>query len=222
MPTPAKGYYLKDGTRVPGTTTIISNCQLGGIDGLLGWANSLGKQGKDHREERDKAADAGTACHEMAECYALGTKFDASKYPGDAIAKAEHAFAAFKEWATQTQLRIAITELGLVSERYRYGGTLDAMFVNGKLSLGDYKTSNGLRASMLIQLAAYKNLWEENRPDEPITGGFHLLRFSRPDHPDDPVHFSHHYWSDLSLAWEAFKHMRELYTIHSRLRKLAA
>ena len=222
MPTPRAGYFLKDGTRVPGTTTVIGACHLGSIDPLLGWANKLGRDGKSHTEERDKAADAGTACHAMAECYALKTEFDPSKFEAEAIAKAEHAFSAFREWATQTQLRIAITECGLVSERYRYGGTLDAMFVNGKLSLGDYKTSNGLRASMLIQLAAYRNLWEENRPDEPITGGFHLLRFSRPEHPDDPVHFSHHYWSDLSLAWEAFKHMRELYDIHARLRKIAA
>lgn len=217
---PTQPYKLKDGTRVPGTTTVIGNCHLGSIDGLLYWANALGKDGKSHVEERDKAADAGTACHAMAECYARNLEFDRSPYPAEILAKADGAYRAFIEWANQTQFKIAHSEMPLVSEAYRYGGTLDCMLVNGKLALGDYKTSNSIRVGMLCQLAAYRNLWEENRPEEPITGGFHLLRFSRPEHKDDPVHFSHHYWSDLSIAWEAFKHMRALYDINSRLKKL--
>ena len=213
-------YFTKDGKRVPGTTTIISNVSLGGIEGLLSWANKLGREGKSHREERDKAADAGTACHEMAECYAKGTEFNASQYPPEILAKASGAFEAFKAWADQTQLKITHAEVPLVSEAYRYGGTLDCMLVHGKLALGDYKTSNSIRVGMLCQLAAYRNLWEENNPEEPVTGGFHLLRFSKPEHEDDPVHFSHHFWSSLDVAWESFKHMRELYELHKRLKGL--
>jgi hypothetical protein len=96
------------------------------------------------------------------------------------------------------------------------------MLVNGKLALGDYKTSNSIHMGMLCQLAAYRVLWEEVNPNEPITGGFHLLRFSKPEHKDDPVMFSQHYWSDLDVAWEAFKHMRELYELQKRLKKFAA
>lgn len=217
---PTQPYKLKDGTRVPGVTTVIGNCHLGSIDGLLFWANSLGKEGKSHVEERDKAADAGTACHDMAECYAKGIEFDASKYPPETLQKATGAFQAFREWCDQTNLKIAHSELSLVSEVYRYGGTLDCMLVNGKLALGDYKTSNSIRVGMLCQLAAYRHLWEETHPAELITGGFHLLRFSKPEQTDDPVHFSHHYWSDLTAAWEAFKHMRELYELNKRLKKL--
>ena len=222
MPTPRAGYHLKDGTRVPGTTTIIGACHLGSIDGLLGWANNLGRQGKSHTETRDKAADAGSACHGMAECYAKGIEFDRKPYPAEILEKADGAFNAFLEWAKQTKLRIVETETPLVSETYRYGGTPDAMLINDRLALGDWKTSNGLRVGMLCQLAAYSNLWKENHPDRPIDGGFHLMRFSRPEHPDDPVHFAHHYWSDVDLGWQAFLRMRELYDLHSRLRKLAA
>jgi hypothetical protein len=216
----ANVYRLKCGTRVPGTTTVISNCNLGSMDGLLFWANQLGRDGKSHTEARDRAADAGTACHEMAECYAKGIQFDGSKYPTEILAKAEGAFKAFQAWAAQTNLRIAHSEMSLVSEKWKYGGTLDCMLVNGSLALGDYKTSNSIRVGMLCQLAAYRQLWTENRPDEPITGGFHLLRFSKPEHADDPVHFSHHYWSDLNPAWEAFLHMRQLYDLHKRLKAL--
>lgn len=220
MGTAKLGYYLASGDRVPSVTTIIGACHLGSIDGLLGWANKLGREGKSHTVERDKAADAGTACHEMAECYANRTEFDRSKFPSETLEKADGAFRAFTEWADQTKLKIARTEVPYISEEYRYGGTLDAMFINGKLSLGDYKTSNSLRVGMLCQLAAYRHLWELNNPDDPVTGGFHLLRFSRPEHPDDPVHFSHHYWSDLDIAWRAFLQMRSLYDLHARLRKL--
>lgn len=217
---PTQPYRLKDGTRVPGTTTIISNCHLGSIDGLLVWANNLGKEGKSHEAERDKAADAGTACHEMAECYAKGTTFDGSRYSPEILRRGAGAFDAFRKWADQTKLRIYAAERPLVSEACRYGGTLDCVLVDGKLALGDYKTSNSIRVGMLCQLAAYSNLWRENHPEEPITGGFHLLRFSRPEHDDDPVHFSHHFWDHLDPAWEAFKRMRELYDIHKRLKGL--
>lgn len=220
MATPRLGYFVKDGTRVPGVTTIIGNCSLGGVDGLLAWANKLGLEGKSHVEERDKAADAGTACHEMAECYAKGTEFEASRYNPEALEKAYGAFDAFMAWAEQTRFRILRSEVGMVSEMHRYGGTLDCILVQGKRALGDYKTSNSVRVGMLCQLAAYRTLWDENNPFELIDGGFHLLRFSRPEHPDDPVHFSHHHWSHLDVAWDAFMHMRELYEIHKRLKKL--
>lgn len=213
-------YHLKDGSRVPGTTTVISAVKLGSIEGLLVWANKLGKEGKDHREVRDAAANAGTACHEMAECYFHGTEFNRSQYTPDILEKADGAYKAFIEWTEQTKLQIVAAEVPLVSEQYRYGGTLDAMLVNGRLSLGDWKTSNSLNTGMLCQLAAYRQLWDENNPANPIVGGFHLLRFSKPEHKDDPVHFSHHYWDQLDAAWETFKHMRELYDIHKRLLKL--
>lgn len=220
MPTPKQGYFLEDGTRVPGTTTIIGGCKIGGIEPLLSWANRLGQEGKNHREERDKAADAGTCAHDMVECFIRNKDFDPAGYKEDALEKAKPAYEAFLEWADQTKLTPKYTEMQLVSEEYRYGGTPDSMLINGKLALGDWKTSGGVYPDFLIQLAAYGNLWEENFPDYPIDGGFHLARFAKPDHPDDPVHFSHHYWANLDLAWDAFKHMRELYELSKRLKKM--
>lgn len=221
MPTPVKGYFLKDGSRVPGTTTVISNCKIGGIEGLLYWANQEGLAGRNYRETRDAAADAGTCAHDMVECDIRGSDFDKSKYKPETLKLAEGAFKAYRKWAKQTKLKAVAPETRLVSETHKYGGTLDAMLVDGELALGDWKTSNSVRADYLIQLAAYRNLWEENHPDQIVTGGFHLLKFSKPDHEDDPVHFSHHHWSHLDLAWDAFQHMRALYDLSSRLKKLA-
>ena len=80
--------------------------------------------------------------------------------------------------------------------------------------LGDWKTANGVYPDNVIQLAAYKQLWDENYPDQPITGGFHLCRFAK-EHAD----FSHHYWSELDDAWEQFKLFLSAYEIDKRIKK---
>src|SRR5262245_19878101 len=97
------------------------------------------------------------------------------------------AFDAYQEWKQQTQLQVAEPEISLLSPSHRFGGTLDALFIRGSLALGDWKTSNGIYADYLIQLGAYAILWEENFPERPITGGFHLLRFSKQECANDPV-----------------------------------
>lgn len=207
MPTPRGGYFTKDGKRVPSVTTIIGKFKDAG--GLMHWAWDLGRQGKYYRDERDKAANSGTIAHLLVEQWIH--KQDPTvegTHPADVESRAWKAFEAFKQWAQQTKLSVTETEIGLVSEKHRFGGTLDAMLVNGKRSLGDWKTSNAVYGEYLYQLAAYGLLWEENFPDKPIQGGYHLLRFSK-DYPD----FCHHFFDELESAKRGFILMRELYDI---------
>ena len=96
----------------------------------------------------------------------------------------------------------------------------DAITVGNELALADWKTSNSVRVEYLIQVAAYGKLWEEAHPDMPLIGGYHIMRFGKPAHPDDPVHFSHHHWSQLDAAWQAFEHMHALYELNKRLGKM--
>ncbi len=70
---------------------------------------------------------------------------------------------------------------------------------------------------MLIQLAAYNLLWLENHPDRPLTGGFHLCRFSK-----ENGDFSHHYWPNLDDAREQFILLRRAYDLDKQLKKRAA
>ena len=214
MPTPKKGYYLADGTRVPGVTTVIGRFKEAG--GLMHWAWELGKAGKDYREERDNAAFAGTLAHDAVEAWVHN---EPVLFEGDPAicAKAQKAFEAFVEWARQSQLKVTHTEVQLISEKHKFGGTLDAILIGNRRAMGDWKTSNRIYGEYLIQLAAYGKLWEEHHPDEPIDGGFHLLRFDK-EYPD----FHHHYWGELDSAWKAFLHLRELYEIDKELKKRAA
>lgn len=218
MPTKIGGYYVADGTRVPSVTTVLSRFKAS--DALLYWAWSEGCAGRDFRDTKQKAADAGTVCHARVEAYANNVELDLSKFTDTAIEKSKGAYDAFLEWANQTGLKIVKTEQALVSEKYRYGGTLDAMLVRDKLALGDWKCANGVYGDHVCQLAAYSQLWNENNPSEPITGGYHLLRFSKQEHPDDPVSFTHHYWSDLSVALKMFLLLREAYDLDKRVRKM--
>jgi len=211
MATAKGGYFTKDKQRVPSVTTILSRFKESGA--LMYWAWDMGKQGKDFREERDKAASSGTLAHDLVERWIKNEPLTIEG-PEDVVTKARQAFDAFQEWASQTQLKVTHTELPLVSERYRFGGTLDAMLVNGKLALGDWKTSNAIYADYLMQVAAYGILWEEAYPDQPINGGYHILRFAK-EYPD----FEHRYYAELNDAREMFIHLRAAYDFDQKLKK---
>ena len=212
MATAKGGYYTKDGTRVPSVTTILSRFKESG--GLIHWAWKLGMEGKDYREVRDQAADAGTLAHEAVEKWIHDPLADiAFDLENEVQRKAAGSFQAFIEWSKQTNLRVEQTELPLISEKHRFGGTFDAILVQNKRAVGDWKSSNAIYPEYLVQVAAYGKLWEENYPGQPIDGGFHLLRFDK-EYGD----FHHHYWAELDAAWIAFLHLRELYEIDKELK----
>ncbi len=208
MPTPKEGYFLKDGvTKVPGTTTICTAYKDSG--GLLHWAWTQGKEGLDYRETRDKAGDIGTLVHAAIEAALAGNPLPGTFCEGDASYDEvpARAYGAFLKWQKQTKIEILNQEMLLVSEEYRYGGTPDAVgVVDGKLVLLDWKTSKGVYKNYILQLAAYKQLWDENHPDTPITGGTWLVRFSKTDGVCEPYFFE-----DLTPAWEQFKDARRMY-----------
>ena len=221
MPTPSKGYYI-EGKRVPGTTTIIGRFK--DSSPLLYWACEQGKA-IERREisslydKRDLAADIGTAAHDMADKYLKGgnpvESTDYLSLAPEGQSKALQAFDMFLEWWEGTNLKIRATEVQLTSEKYKYGGTPDWILETPKgLAMGDIKTSNGIYTDYLIQVAAYKQLWDENYPEEPIVGGFHICRFSK-DFPD----FDHKYCAELDLAFRQFVLFREAYDIDKELRK---
>lgn len=215
MATQKQGYFTKDGTKVPSVTTVLSRFKESG--GLVHWAWDLGKQGKDYREVRDAAADAGTKAHEAVEHWIKKLEYKWLFPESDITKKAKRAFDAFIEWADQTQLQVTHTEVPLISERHKFGGTLDAMLIRGKRSLGDWKTSNRIYPEYLVQVAAYGILWEENFPDQTIEGGFHLLRFDK-----EFGDFAHHWWGELETAKKQFILLREAYELDKELKRRAA
>ena len=170
-------------------------------------------------DKRDEAAESGTLAHSMVEYHIKGKPFEApADTPAETIQEATNAFNSYLNWATMTKLKIVEQEMPLVSEKYQFGGCPDAIGdINGELCLVDWKTSNGVYPDYLIQLAAYKRLWEENNPERPLTGGFHLCRFAK-QHGD----FAHHYYPKLDEAWDQFVLFLAAYHIDKSLKKRAA
>ena len=162
--------------------------------------------------------EAGTLAHTMVEAHINGEDFVRSpNIDGEVFLQASNAFDAYLNWERMTKLEIVEQEMPLVSEEHQFGGCPDAIgLIDGELCLVDWKTSNSVYADYLIQLAAYKTLYEENRAEK-LTGGFHLCRFAK-SHGD----FSHHYFPELELAWQQFKLFREAYDIAKELKRRAA
>jgi hypothetical protein len=219
MARPSSGYKTKDGKRVVGVTTIGSRFKETG--GLLWWAFEQGKAAERGEiqslyDKRDEAAEAGTLCHDMVEAHIRKKPMpDLLKFDSDIISQARQGYENYLAWEKSSQIEMLETEMSLVSEVYKFGGTLDAMMYQGKLSLGDWKTSGtGPYVEWLCQLAAYAILWEEHFPKRKIEGGFHLVRFSK-ENPD----FVHYHWGELEDAKEMFLLLLKAYQLDKKLKK---
>ena len=235
MPSPRQGYKAADGKKIPSVTTILKIKDPGA---LINWAYKQGRehgllegQGKDAPAGLYEGSDIlaiGTCVHAMCEAWVKGgspTEVLESSIEAATVvnrdtfrAGAASAYSAFEFWVRGTQLEIVDCEVKVISETHRYGGTLDFIGrLDGKLVLGDFKTSNGVWPEYLCQLAAYAKAYEETTGNR-IDGGYHLLRFSK-----ENGDFGHHYYPSLDDdAWPAFLHLRALYDLNERLKKRAA
>lgn len=211
---PTQPYKLKDGTRVPGVTTIISS--LGwNKQALMYWANQEGLAGRNHRDTSQRAADAGTIGHLLVECDIKGIKPDVSKYPLELISLAETSYLNFLSWKDGVKFQPVNSEMSLVSEKHGYGGTIDCIaIINNQLALFDWKTGNGVYDDHKIQLAAYKSLWEENHPDEPIIGGIYCLRIDK-----ETAAWDMKFRQGFPNAWKVFLNLLEIYKLKKIVEK---
>jgi len=196
-------YYSQDGTRLPGCTTITGVLNK---PALVKWANNLGLNGVDVTKYVDDKAEIGTCAHYLIESHVKGEDPDLSDYSQNVIDKAENGYLKFLEWLP-ADFELLGSELTLVSEQYRYGGTCDIYaLVNGKRALVDIKTSgSGIYPDMKHQVAGgYRQLLVENGyPVEEVW----ILRVGRDEREGfDAVRVDN--WRE---HWEVFRFCRELY-----------
>jgi len=153
-------YKTKAGTRVPGVTTVLGVLAK---PALIHWAWDLGLQGIDYRKYRDATALVGTLAHALI-AHELGAeKPDLTAYSSEIINKAENAVLSFYEWQKSNDIQPILVEQPLISEQYRFGGTIDCLaMLNGQMVLLDIKTGKAIYDEMYYQLAAYRQLLLEN------------------------------------------------------------
>jgi len=211
-------YYLEDGTQVPGASTIPGVLDKSGP--LMYWAWNLGMQGKDYRKVKDQAADIGTIAHLMIECHLKGEDFfklHVKEYAPNDVDKASNAYIAYLDWEKGKKIILIGSEIRLVSEEYRYGGTLDDIaIINDRLTLVDFKTSKALYESHIYQTCGYEHLWTENH--DPVDDVI-VLRLSKEDdpliEPFEPILLTE---KQRTLGWEMFKLCRQVYELQFQMK----
>lgn len=79
-------------------------------------------------------------------------------------------FLAFCKWIESADTEILENEVMVASAKHKYAGSLDAVGrKDGKLIVLDWKTSNSIKSTYALQVAAYAKAYEEtsgNRIDE--------------------------------------------------------
>jgi len=109
--------------------------------------------------------DRGTAAHELYAMLARGE--DLSKYDYDQ--RLQHNVDAWRDWAARERPKFIEVEYQVASERFGYGGTIDAVLQIGKrVLILDYKATSSARDA--IQLAAYRVALRETIPELIVTG----------------------------------------------------
>ena len=153
-------YRTKDGTRVPGVTTILGVLNK---PALVPWANNLGLQGIKVREYVDDKAACGTLAHQMIADHLRKVATDTSDYTAKQIDQAENSVLSYFEWEKGKAIIPILVETPFVSPVKRFGGTIDCLaLVNDVLTLIDFKTSKGIFDEMIYQVSAYDELLLEN------------------------------------------------------------
>jgi len=202
-------YYTSSGEQVPGVTTILSVLNK---PALVAWANRMGLQGIDTHKYVDEAASVGTLAHALIMESLGGKKVAHGDFTADQLARAQHGVNTFNNWKKYQDLEPKLLEEPLVSDVYRYGGTIDMLAVlNDEATLIDLKTSSGIYEEHVFQVGAYWKLLSEAGQE---IKGARILRIGRSEGEgmDERV------LSGVQVlnAWRVFEHCLEIYRLKKR------
>lgn len=160
-------YKMKDGTIVPGASTISGIRDKSGP--LVVWANKLGLQGIDAAKYKDEKADIGTCAHYRIMCELTGQTPILDEYAKDILDKADNCLLSYYEWKKKHTIELVYdadgkpyVEHDFVSEQYKFGGCIDFYGkIDGELELLDFKTGKGIYDNYFFQLGGYEILLAE-------------------------------------------------------------
>lgn len=212
---PKNVYRLKDGTEVPGVTTLVKLAD--DMGGLIGAAAKIGPS---YRELWNRETDIGTAVHDMIVQLITEQPVTNPLADLDMHRSAWLAFRAAEAWLIRSGVRPHEWEISLVSEAHRFGGQIDLIGLDkvGHLVIVDWKTSKAFYSNMMTQVAAYRELWNENNPERPVTGGAYVVRLGKADGATHPRYYppwkletAFGYFLLMRQVWDAQKHLNETF-----------
>ena len=121
---------------------------------------------KSHYQKKVDAGNLGTFVHKWIEQYINGEN------PGMPVNEGlQTAINNFLTWVEKHKVKFLLSEQVVYSRKYKYVGTTDFICeIDGKMYIGDTKTSSGIYPEMLIQTAAYRYARHEEFPNEKYAG----------------------------------------------------
>jgi hypothetical protein len=200
-------YYTQDGKKVPGVTTVIGDVLS--KPALVPWAWKMGKAGIELDAYVDDLAGVGTLAHRMILCHLKGEKTETAEYSAEQIDKAENCFLKYLEWERQRKVEPVRLETPMVSEEYGFGGTPDFVgFIDGAMTLMDFKTGKGIYPDYWIQLGGYWILTVEQDIGHAIEN-FRILNIGR----DESEKFVEEQRSNVLREESIFLHALAIYKL---------
>ena len=202
-------YLLSDGTRVASVTTIINDTLGWNKQVLINWAKRQTMEGNDADAVMREAADIGTLTHLLIQGHQQGFDVDTKDFTRNREEAAMRAFAAYLEWTSKTKYVNLASEVPLVNEELKIGGTMDGIGkVGDDLVLLENKTTKyGPYREHKLQVGAYTYMYEAAQPKAKIAYAL-ILRFGK---EDSKFHVHTIKREKLDVCIEAFKKIVELY-----------
>lgn len=204
-------YRTKDNKIVVGCTTVVGQIAK---PALIVWANRLGLDGIDSAKYVDDTAEIGTLAHSIITDGLQGRETDFSGYDQNQRDAAVWCVRSWDIWSQGREIEPILMEAPLVSERYRYGGTLDIYAtIDGIKTLIDLKSTNDLWPEHFTQVSAYRQLLIENGHE---VDAVRILNIPR----SKTAVFKEAVLSPevLDMNFEIFKHLLRIYEIRKELK----
>jgi hypothetical protein len=168
-------------------------------------------EGVDYKTYRDVAANIGTLAHYMVQCDLSGETPDLSTYTKDDIDKAENALLKWYEWRKTHKIEPVLLEAPLVSEQFRFGGTIDCYaIIDGVATLADFKTGKAIYPEYITQLAAYRQLLRG--VGKPVQQA-RIIRIGR----DETEGFEERMVTEFEDHWDLFRHCLAIYGLRKKV-----
>jgi len=169
--TPALQHYQKTSQANPLTQeeiyNLIQGTKMQGADAVANAIYSAIFCGTPEDRSRD-AMNIGSHIHKLIEDYLSGHDVGKVEEPFT------YAWEQFLLFANAHKIEVMPEglECPLVSEKYLFGGRVDMIaYVDGILSIVDWKTSKDIYSDYAAQISCYAQLWNENNPEKPVKQG---------------------------------------------------
>ena len=166
-----------------------------------------------HRKKKDAAADFGTMVHEWIEKHIKGE--NPKPFVNE---KLKNSCDKFLRWEKENKVEYIANERIVYSKKHNYAGKFDFLAkIDGKLWMGDIKTSSGIWDEYWFQTAAYRQAYVEENPGTKFTGEM-IVRIGKDGDEVEIKKSTDEFVTPYWINKNAFNHALKLYHTLAKLK----